>query len=48
VLVGKRNPDDFQLLLFDDFAKAASRLLLFARPEAVTLNETQRVAPGRR
>jgi hypothetical protein len=43
----KREPDDFEFLLLDDFAQAAGRFLLPARPETVTLDEAQRVAPSR-
>ena len=43
MLVGKRQPDHFQLLLLDDFSKTARRLLLLARPEPVTFHKTQRV-----
>jgi hypothetical protein len=46
VLVGKGKPDHFELVVFDDFAKAARRLPLLARPEPVTLDETQRVIPS--
>ena len=47
VLVGKRQPDHFELLLFDDFAQPARRLFLLARPQTVTLDKTQRVTPSR-
>ena len=45
MLVGKRQADDFELLRFDDLSKAACSLLLLVRPEAVTLDKTQRVTP---
>jgi hypothetical protein len=47
VLIGEREPDDFELLLLDDFAQARRRFFLRARPQTVTLDETQRVAPSR-
>ena len=46
VLIRERQPDHFELLFLDDTAQAARRLLLLARPEAVTLDETQCVTPG--
>src|SRR6185437_1185116 len=45
VLVGKRQPDDFELLLLDDAAKPARGFLLLVRPQAVTLDKTQRATP---
>jgi hypothetical protein len=44
VLIGEGQPDNFELLFFDDAAQAARRLFLLVRPETVTFNETQRVA----
>ena len=43
VLVGERQPDDFEIFLFDDSAQAAGGFLLLFRPETVTFDETQRV-----
>jgi hypothetical protein len=48
VLIGEREADDLELLLFDDPREARRRFLLLARPETVTLDKTQRVAPGGR
>src|SRR3954469_2902090 len=46
MLVGKRQPQDFELLLFDDTSQTRRRFLLLRRPEAVTLDKAQRVTPG--
>ena len=48
VLIRKRQPDHFELLLLDDAAQPARRLLLLARPQTVTLDETQCVTPWSR
>ena len=45
MLIGKRQPDHFELLFLNDTAQAAYRFFLLRRPQAVTLNETQEVAP---
>src|SRR4051794_33946745 len=46
VLVGKRQPQDFELLLFDEASQARRRLFLLGWPQAVTLDKTQRVTPA--
>jgi hypothetical protein len=45
VLIGEGQPDDFELLFFDDTPQARRRLYLLARPETVTFDKAQRAAP---
>ena len=46
MLVGERQPDDFELLLLRRCVEPRRRLLLLVGPETVTSDETQRVAPS--
>jgi hypothetical protein len=46
VLIRERQADDFELLFLDDSPQTARGVLLLARPQAVTLDETQRVTPS--
>ena len=48
VLVGEGQPDDFELLFFDDAPEARRRFLLLVGPETVTPDKTQRAPSGRR
>jgi len=45
VLVREGEADDFEIPLLDDAGEAARRLLLLSRPQAVTLDKTQRDYP---
>ena len=45
VLIGERQPDDFEPLLFDGSAQPRCHFALLVGPETVTLDKTQRVTP---
>jgi len=43
VLIGKRQPDDFEPLVFDGLAQPRCSFALLVGPKPVTLDKTQRV-----
>ena len=47
VLVGERQPDNFELLLLDDALQPRRRFVLLIGPETVTPDKTQRASSGR-
>ena len=47
MLIGERQPYDFELLLFDDRLESQSGVFLLLGPETVALDKIQRATPSK-